>query len=255
MTINKITPEKLWSQQEISSEDVDYEAWEKKRVSLQEFSRFSPGCLFTVDVFKKRYDFASEHFAPIFGYAPSHLQTIRCQGDMLEDRIHPDDREQLLACQVEHGQFIYSLPPEERNDYQQVFQFRMLGARQQYMNVTSRQQVMEKDRQGKAWIIMGVMDLSPDQTPRKRISRTVINRKTGMIVAPTGIPPEKQLTAREKEILLLIRQGYLSKEIAYKLNISIHTVNNHRKNLLAKLDADNVIEALNAAEYRGIRLG
>lgn len=255
MKINKITPEELWSRQEISSEDVDYEAWEKKRVSLQEFSRISTGCIFTVDVFKKRYDFASEHFARLFGYSSAHLQTIRRQGDMLEDRIHPDDREQLLACQVEHGQFIYSLPPEERNDYQQVFQFRMLDARQQYVNVTSRQQVMEKDRQGKAWIIMGVMDLSPGQTPRESISRTVINRKTGMIVAPAGIPPEKQLTPREKEILLLIRQGYLSKEISYKLNISIYTVNNHRKNLLAKLDADNVIEALNAAENRGIRLG
>lgn len=255
MKINKITPEELWSRQEISSDDVDYEAWEKKRASLQEFSRISAGCIFTVDVFKKRYDFASEYFARLFGYSSAHLQTIRCQGDMLEDHIHPDDREQLLACQVEHGQFIYSLPPEERNDYQQVFQFRMLDARQQYVNVTSRQQVMEKDRQGKAWIIMGVMDLSPDQTPRERISRTVINRKTGAILIPPGLAPGTQLTAREKEILLLVRQGYLSKEIAYKLNISIHTVNNHRKNLLAKLDADNIIEALNAAENRGIRLG
>ena len=60
------------------------------------------------------------------------------------------------------------------------------------------------------------------------------------------------LTKREKEILLLIRQGFLSKEIAYKLNLSIYTVNNHRKNILAKLNVDNVIEALNRAESFGI---
>ena len=86
---------------------------------------------------------------------------------------------QLTECQIEHGQFIYSLPPEERNDYRQIFQFRMLNARQQYINVSSQQQVIETDRNGKAWIIMGVMDILPDQTPIERIKRTVVNRKTG----------------------------------------------------------------------------
>ena len=57
---------------------------------------------------------------------------------------------------------------------------------------------------------------------------------------------------REKEILLLIRQGFLSKEIASKLNLSIYTVHNHRKNILAKLNVDNVIEAINRAESFGI---
>ena len=66
------------------------------------------------------------------------------------------------------------------------------------------------------------------------------------------VPANQQLTKREKEILLLIRQGFLSKEIAYKLNLSIYTVNNHRKNILAKLNVDNVIEAINRAESFGI---
>ena len=49
-----------------------------------------------------------------------------------------------------------------------------------------------------------------------------------------------------------MRQGFLSKEIAYKLNLSIYTVNNHRKNILAKLNVDNAIEAINKAENFGI---
>ena len=86
----------------------------------------------------------------------------------------------------------------------------------------------------------------PIVSPTERIKRTVINRKTGLILA------EPQLTKREKEILILIRQGFLSKEIAYKLNLSIYTVNNHRKNILAKLNVDNAIEAINKAENFGI---
>lgn len=252
MITNKITPEQLWAKQQISSLDVDYDFWNKRRASIEEFSQMSHSCIFTVDVFKERYDFASDNFAHIFGYNPVWIKTIRKQGDLLEERIHPDDRAQLIECQIEHGQFIYSLPPEERNDYQQVFQMRMLNARQQYVNVISRHQVIQKDKNGKAWIIMGVMDLAPDQTPAERIKRTVINRKTGLILASTVILAEPQLTKREKEILILIRQGFLSKEIAYKLNLSIYTVNNHRKNILAKLNVDNAIEAINKAENFGI---
>ncbi len=245
MISNRITPEELWSRQQISSLDVDYDLWNKKREAIRKFSQISPSCIFIVDVFKKRYDFASDNFSHIFGYSPADIKTIRKQGDLLEERIHPDDREQLLEYQIEHGQFIYSLPPEERNDYQQIFQIRILNANRQYVNVISRQQVIEKDRSGKAWIIMGIMDISPDQTFSGKIKRTVLNRKTGEIVTSPFIPAEKQLTKREKEILLLIRQGLLSKEIAGRLNLSIYTVNNHRKNILAKLNVDNIIEAMN----------
>ncbi len=252
MNTNKITPEELWSRQQISSLDVDYTIWNERRASIQEFSKMSQSCIFTVDVFKERYDFASDNFANIFGYNPTWIKTIRKQGDLLEERIHPDDRAQLIEYQIEHGQFIYSLPLEERNDYQQIFQIRMLNARQQYVNIISRHQVIQKDKNGKAWMIMGVMDLSPDQTPAERIKRTVINRKTGEIIASAVIQAEQLLTKREKEILILIRQGFLSKEIAYKLNLSIYTVNNHRKNILAKLNVDNVIEAINRAESFGI---
>ena len=247
MTTNKITPEELWSRQQISSLDVDYDLWNERRASIKAFSQMSQSCIFTVDVFKERYDFASDNFANIFGYNPTWIKTIRKQGDLLEERIHPDDRAQIIEHQIEHGQFIYSLPQEERNNYQQIFQIRMLN-----VNVISRHQVIQKDRNGKAWMIMGVMDLSPDQTTTERIKRTVINRKTGEILASAVIPVEQQLTKREKEILILIRQGFLSKEIAYKLNLSIYTVNNHRKNILAKLQVDNVIEAINRAESFGI---
>lgn len=252
MITNKITPKELWSRQQISSLDVDYNLWNKKRASIQAFSQMSQSCIFTVDVFKGRYDFASENFSTVFGYDTQKIATIQEQGDFLEDRIHPDDRRQLFEYQIEHGLFIYSLSPEERNDYQQIFQIRMLNVRQQYVNVVSRHQVIQTDKKGKAWIVMGIIDIAPDQTPTGKVKRTVINRKTGGMLTCLPVPEEKRLTKREKEILLLIRQGYLSKEIADKLGLSIYTVNNHRKNILAKLGVNNAIEAVNLLGGFGI---
>lgn len=252
MNTHKTTPKELWARQQISSLDVDYDLWNKKRESLLEFSAISQSCIFTVDVFKERYDFASDNFATLFGYDPADIETIRKQGDLLEERIHPDDRIQLLEFQIEHGLFIYSLPQEERNDYQQIYQYRMLHAKGHYINVISRHQVIEKDRNGKAWIIMGIIDVAPNQAPTEKVRRTVINKKTGELLTAASVPAEKRLTNREKEILLLIRQGFLSKEIADKLNLSIYTVNNHRKNILAKLEVDNVMEAMNIVRDYGI---
>jgi DNA-binding NarL/FixJ family response regulator len=48
------------------------------------------------------------------------------------------------------------------------------------------------------------------------------------------------LTPREREILQLVAESFSTKEIAQKLNISIKTVDNHRTNLMRKLDLHNV---------------
>lgn len=49
-----------------------------------------------------------------------------------------------------------------------------------------------------------------------------------------------ELSDREREVLVLVAQGLSSKEIADKLNISIHTVNSHRKNITRKTDIKSV---------------
>lgn len=243
----------MWSRQKISSLDVDYNYWEHKRETIRQMSHMSRSCMFTVDVFKGIYDFASGSFADIFGFNPSYINNIQQQGDILEERIHPNDRDKMLDIQIKHGRFIYSLPSQERNDYRNTFQFRMLNARGLYVNVVSRQQVIETDQNGKAWIIMGMMDISPDQTLYDDIRYSSCNLKTGQIVtAPVLSTMEATLSEREREILQMISQGLLSKEIADKLSISIHTVNNHRKNILLKLEVNNSIEAINYAKKTGL---
>lgn len=48
------------------------------------------------------------------------------------------------------------------------------------------------------------------------------------------------LTDREREILQLVAESYSTKEIAKKLEISIKTVDNHRTNMMRKLDLHDV---------------
>jgi two-component system response regulator NreC len=57
--------------------------------------------------------------------------------------------------------------------------------------------------------------------------------------------PWETLTAREREILKLIAEGYKNKKIAEELCISVKTVEKHRANLMEKLNLHNV-QALTA---------
>lgn len=50
----------------------------------------------------------------------------------------------------------------------------------------------------------------------------------------------EELTIRENEILRLMIQCYTCIELSTKLNLSIHTVKTHRKNILQKLNCKNV---------------
>lgn len=51
---------------------------------------------------------------------------------------------------------------------------------------------------------------------------------------------EYELSSRETDVLVLLAKGMSSKEIATKLNISIHTVNSHRKNITTKTGIKSV---------------
>jgi DNA-binding CsgD family transcriptional regulator len=52
------------------------------------------------------------------------------------------------------------------------------------------------------------------------------------------------LTAREKEVMQLIVDTCSSKDISEKLDLSIHTVNLHRKQIMKKLRANNLAELI-----------
>ena len=141
MNSTDITREELWAQQNLSVAEIDYSIWERDRSMLHQISKISHTCTLVVDVYKCRYAFASPNFTDLLGYDSHKIATLEKQGDYLESRIHPDDRQQLADLQIRLGQFIYSLPAEKRNDYCNIYSFRVHDARQQYIRVISKQQV------------------------------------------------------------------------------------------------------------------
>lgn len=60
------------------------------------------------------------------------------------------------------------------------------------------------------------------------------------------------VSRREKEVLLLIADGFTNAEIARKLFISVPTVNTHRKSLLAKFNVNNTAALIKLVAKNGL---
>jgi DNA-binding NarL/FixJ family response regulator len=80
-----------------------------------------------------------------------------------------------------------------------------------------------------------------------KIARAVIKE-----FQDSGGDGKEILTARENEILRLLDNGFMYKEIAAQLNISAYTVHTHIKNIYEKLQARGKYEALTLAKKKGI---
>jgi DNA-binding NarL/FixJ family response regulator len=62
----------------------------------------------------------------------------------------------------------------------------------------------------------------------------------------------KQLSNRERQVLQLIAEGNSTKEIAYKLHVSVKTIESHRQNIMTKLRIHNLAGLTKFAVREGL---
>jgi DNA-binding NarL/FixJ family response regulator len=103
-------------------------------------------------------------------------------------------------------------------------------------------------RTAPAQILEAINDIHAGGSP---MSSEIARRVVAMIQKQgTDSSEVEVLTDREKEILDLLAQGYLYKEIATELYISKLTVKKHIHNIYEKLQVQNRTEALNKAHRK-----
>jgi DNA-binding NarL/FixJ family response regulator len=71
--------------------------------------------------------------------------------------------------------------------------------------------------------------------------------------SPSAVDPDlDQLTARERQVLRLIARGYIYRDIARELDISVKTVESHVSSVLRKLQLSNRHQLTNWASERNL---
>ena len=82
---------------------------------------------------------------------------------------------------------------------------------------------------------------------------TIAELIRAVVANPHSVQRSKDyLTEREREVLQLIAEGNSTKEIAQRLGLSVKTVDNHRTNMMRKLDLHNVASITRYAMQNGL---
>ena len=202
------------------------------------------------DCYTKKFVFVSDNIPELYGL-DSHRLFIDGHQPVVEV-IHPDDIYYGLIVRKKIYSILSSFSNEEKMNYKAIHEMRVRNLRGEYIRIIEQEQIVELDKSGNVWLMLSVIDV--DASHESEIIKShLYNFKTGeQIFIDLSDTLDEPLTNRELEVLRLMKQGLLSKEIANTLKVSINTVNTHRQNILQKLKANNSIEAVNFAQRLGL---
>ena len=167
-----------------------------------------------------------------------------------ELQFHPDDR--TLWCNEAFPdilRFIGAEPVAESPDYRFIFNQRYIrkdGSVSQFMHEGSL--AFTND----TWmpllnlrVFFEIADIKSDATIVLTLFRYSLESGYQKVFSKIyGGLSKSFLSARELEIIKLCHQGMSSKMIADKLNLSIHTVKNHKRNSMEKTLTHNISELI-----------
>lgn len=143
--------------------------------------------------------------------------------------------------------FIHSVPKERQTEYRMSCIIRLKKSDGTTLPVLHTSRYIQWDSNGNVWL--GLCTYVPLPIIDFKDERGIINTVTGETVEKERytVNDNKILSRRQTEILSLLAKGDGSKQIADKLNISVHTVNRHRQDILAALKVSNTASAVEIA--------
>jgi DNA-binding CsgD family transcriptional regulator len=249
--------------QKIPEKEIDGEA---KRLMQELFaglsvpSHFSHS-IYLVDYVTSKYLYVDESCFSIFGYTASHWIDEGLNGYI--SRLHPLDFD-ILNSHIfpENLHFLQSLPLQRYADIIFSYNYRILNAHGNYINILQRSSYIPSLQMGLPRASMGacidVTHFKNEQNIVQTIEEikeyngkffTEIIFKRNYMVHERN---EKTLTTREREILKLLADGLCSKQVAELCCVSINTIHNHRKNMLQKTNCKSSSELISYAVKRGL---
>ena len=175
--------------------------------------------------------------------------------EYIDSRMHPDDMKYLSHASAQFFELILNVTKEDRANmahYKMVMDYRTKGTDGSYVRVIEQHKLLELDQDDNIWLALSILDLSPDQDLQSLSRYRLVNAKTGEFYHLPKDNPYTNLSLREQEILQLLAQGLISKQIADQLFISVNTVNTHRQRILEKLSVSNTTEAVQHAARLGL---
>lgn len=202
------------------------------------------------------YDMSLSHISPfikdIHGLNPETLTF----NDILK-QIHPDDMDHVAKAEAFCVEYFTGKMWDKITSYKLCYSFRFKVADGSYKMFLHQALTISVDETGSSASVLNIhTDISHLTNENNyKISFIGLRGEPSYINLSYGDNPLEDVlifTKREVEIIKLIAEGKTSKSIAVLLHISLHTVKNHRKNILHKSSCKNMGELVAKCMVKGV---
>jgi DNA-binding CsgD family transcriptional regulator len=214
---------------------------------------FQPGDFYWLifNISTSEIEYISQGIEKVLGYSPEEITL-----DFFFNNFHPEDQVLYVNSEKKVGEFLINLPPPKRLKYKIRVPLRIKKADGSYAQLLHQAMIIELNENGDVLRTLVVHADIGFLNPASKPTLSIIGFDgepsfMGIDIQNTLIAVKEILSRREKEILVLIMNGMLNKEIAEQLNISKQTVDKHRKNMLEKTNCKNSTELVAKAIKNG----
>lgn len=233
------------------SQQLDYSLVEKYISFFNFIDETNTSIVIVQDLIKNEIVYVSQRFFKTFGF----IKTAEKETDHIwfREHLHPNDYI-INISGIKTVEFLKDKPIEKRKDYKLIHDFRIKNDFGKWIRLLVQDYMLEFSENGYPWINLKLFDLSPMQDLNKSAYSMCREISSGETIFTLEGKPDfsDQISERETQVLELVAKGMRSKEIANELYISENTVNNHRRNVIKKLNVSNTSEALTLCLKMGL---
>ncbi|MEC4115086.1 LuxR C-terminal-related transcriptional regulator [Myroides pelagicus] len=181
-------------------------------------------------------EYISSSILEVLGYSAEEFNM-----NLFTSLMHPDDLDYRNKCEYHTAELRKHVSYTALSQYLVSYSFRLKTKQGHYITIKQEYQTIETDKYGRMLKNFVHHEIIEDYKTRPESDFQIIDKQKNRCI---NFNTKFKLTKREVEILDLIHEGYQSKEISDMLNISHHTTQTHRKNILSKTKCSSLIEVL-----------
>jgi DNA-binding CsgD family transcriptional regulator len=204
---------------------------------------FPQWLIMTCPVQHNSFFYVSNNCSDIIGHMSEQLQRLRPEG--LIELIHHADMAHLQTC-FSYCESIVKNEPKGHQHIRCTFNYRLQHANGHYLHMHDEKAAFLLSNGSMVYFCM-MRDITHEK-PFAGV-RVEVFKQNGTTTTKLGechpARTEQKLSPREQDLIVLIRQGLTTKEIAHHLHISHNTVRNIRSKMFEKYQVNNVVELLN----------
>ncbi len=244
----------LWKTQRFETNLENYYHLFQNNPALEIILNAGPSLTMIMDMRTSAYVYVSKNCEQVIGYTSEQL--MKGGPHLGVSLIHPEDVKGYLDITKVVWEFLLSLPPAKRKFYKTSCDFRIITKTGTTKRLIQQNTALQTDKLGNiVLLLMVITDISHLKKDNTITGAILSVENEGCLIwdaNDTQLKSQIALSKREREIIRLLAEGFITKQIAQRLNVSEHTVNTHRRNMMEKTKSHNARALIRFAISHGV---